>query len=137
MPPLSPPHLRAAWLEALSAGRFQTYLTATGGDEERALRLYRWNSRVSAAWMPDLALIEVALRNAIHDTLTVATGHSDWWNHVVLDNKTERNIDDSVQRIARQHGQATPGHVVADLTLATGFGFSEPAAANTGRRSTT
>ena len=117
MPRLSPPHVRAAWIEALSPGRFQTYITAAGGDEERALRLYRWNSRISPAWMPDLALIEIALRNAIHDTLAHGTGHADWWNHLALDNKTERSIDDAVQRITREHGQVTPGHIVADLSL--------------------
>lgn len=117
MPPLSPPHVRAAWIAALSPARFATYLSAASGDEERGLRLYRWNSRIAAAWMPDLALIEVALRNAIHDTLTSGTGHADWWNHLAIDNKTERNIDEASQRITRQHGRATPGHIVADLSL--------------------
>ena len=117
MPPLSPSDIRKAWIEALSPARFQTYVTAAAGDEERALRLYRWNTRIAAAWMPDLALIEVALRNAIHDTLANGTGHADWWNNLTLDNKTERNIDEAAKRIALQHRQPTPGHIVADLSL--------------------
>ena len=45
--------------------RFQTYSTAAGRDEERA---FPWSSRFAAEWMPDLALIEVALRNLTHDS---------------------------------------------------------------------
>lgn len=117
MAQLSPPDVRAAWIDALSPARFETYVQAAAGDEERALLLYRWNSRVAAAWMPDLALIEVTLRNAIHDTMTNGLGHPDWWNHLTLDIKTERNINEAVRRITTRHGRATPGHIVADLSL--------------------
>lgn len=117
VPPLSPPNVRNAWLETLSSARFQTYVIAAAGDEEKALLIYRWNSQVSAAWMPDLALVEIGLRNAIHDALSVATGHVDWWHHIALDAKTERNIFDTILRVTRQYGVATPGHVVSDLSL--------------------
>ena len=39
---LSPPDVRAAWIDALSPARFETYVQAAAGDEERALLLYRW-----------------------------------------------------------------------------------------------
>ena len=52
MAQLSPPDVRTAWIDALSPARFETYVQAAAGDEERALLLYRWNSRVAAAWMP-------------------------------------------------------------------------------------
>ena len=53
------------WLELwLSAPRLERYLAASDGDRERALRLYDWNARISAALLCDLAHFEVALRNA-------------------------------------------------------------------------
>jgi hypothetical protein len=48
----------------LSAARLAKYSTAAGGDIGRALALYEWNSRISAALMRDLGHIEVGLRNA-------------------------------------------------------------------------
>lgn len=48
----------------LSAGRFRTYLNAAGGDRSKALDLYEWSARMSAAIMHDLGHLEVAVRNA-------------------------------------------------------------------------
>ncbi|ODT25959.1 hypothetical protein [Microbacterium sp. SCN 69-37] len=50
---------------ALHVSRFGTYATATGGDIERALRLYLWNVQLSSAFHASLGLLEVLLRNAI------------------------------------------------------------------------
>ncbi|MBN9176429.1 MAG: hypothetical protein J0I43_03560 [Microbacterium sp.] len=50
---------------ALHVSRFGTYATATGGDIERALRLYLWNVQLSSAFHAGLGLLEVLLRNAI------------------------------------------------------------------------
>jgi len=59
------------WVERwLSRPRFGVYLAAVGGDRPTALQLYEWNATVSAAFMRDLAHLEVALRNAYDDALT-------------------------------------------------------------------
>lgn len=51
-----PPAFTEAELAAipavLSAARFGTYVKEAGGDRARALRLYVWNARVSAAFGP-------------------------------------------------------------------------------------
>lgn len=52
------------WVDIwLSPARLSRYLTATGGDRQRALALYEWNTQVSAALQRDLAHLEMALRN--------------------------------------------------------------------------
>ncbi|MCY4460432.1 MAG: hypothetical protein OXC26_08565 [Albidovulum sp.] len=38
---------------SLSAGRLGTYLKATGGDRTDAVRLYTWNTSISAAFYMD------------------------------------------------------------------------------------
>jgi hypothetical protein len=45
--------------------RFQRYLDARDGQHERAVALYVWNARVSAAFLEVLSHLEVLLRNAI------------------------------------------------------------------------
>jgi len=62
-----------AWIEDwLSAGRFGTYLKAAGGSRQRALDLYEWNSKLSAAFLRDLSHLEVGLRNAFDRQLSAA-----------------------------------------------------------------
>lgn len=54
-----------AWIEQwLSRERFALYLRKAGGDRTRALALYEWNAKLSAAFLHDLNHLEVALRNA-------------------------------------------------------------------------
>src|SRR5215470_5473399 len=58
----------------LSPPRYAVCLEATAGDPDRALALYEWNARLSAAVFRDLAHREVALRNAYDRAL------SDHWS---------------------------------------------------------
>jgi hypothetical protein len=51
---------------SLSPERMATYVAATEGDREKALRLYTWNTAASAAFYGPLQGLEVALRNAMH-----------------------------------------------------------------------
>jgi hypothetical protein len=108
--------VRAAWEQALSSGRFATYLTAAGGDDGRALDLYRWNGKVAGAWVPLHGLAEVTIRNAIHDALRHGFGRDAWWDHVRLDRRTAENIGQATARIQLNY-PLTPGRVVAELTL--------------------
>jgi hypothetical protein len=107
---------RAAWEQALSSGRFATYLTAGAGDDGRALKLYRWNGRIAGAWVPLHCLAEVTLRNAIHDAIRSGIGHDDWWNYLLLDRRTNDNIDQAISRVQLNY-PLTAGRVVAELTL--------------------
>lgn len=59
---------------ALSPERLQPYLNTAGRDRERALRLYLWNTAVSAAFYGPLQGLEVVLRTAIHHRLTERYG---------------------------------------------------------------
>jgi len=75
------------WLERwLSTPRLQRYLDATGNDRERALSLYDWNARISAAALRDLAHLEVGLRNAYDAALsaTSADGQQRWTSDPTL-----------------------------------------------------
>lgn len=67
-----------SWIEDwLSASRFATYLAAAGADRRRALELYEWNARLSAAFLHDLSHLEVGLRNACDRQLSAGVVHGD------------------------------------------------------------
>lgn len=75
------------WIEAwLSAGRFATYLQAAGGSRKRALALYEWNAKLSAAFLRDLSHLEVGFRNACDAQLSAATvsGDEHWTDDATL-----------------------------------------------------
>jgi hypothetical protein len=129
------------WLELwLSAPRLGRHLAATGDDRARALRLYDWNARISAAVLRDLAHFEVALRNAYDGALTAATPSGQpHWTFVPAAvfpplYRTKRIAGGSTQRTdvnrkpreildaavgAAGGRSASPGKVIANLT----FGF--------------
>ncbi|WP_207795490.1 Abi family protein [Cryobacterium zongtaii] len=132
-----------AWIEEwLSAGRFSTYLLAAGGSRTRALELYEWNAKLSAAFLHDLSHLEVGLRNACDRQIAAATlpGDAHWTDPATLltlfpivmrkDRVTGRMRD--VNKIARGNVERArisaaatpstpplPGKVVAELM----FGF--------------
>ena len=67
--PLTPPPA-GPWVEQwLSPARHAKYLAAAGGNIQRALELYDWNSQVSGALMRDLGHVEIALRNAYAEVI--------------------------------------------------------------------
>lgn len=54
-----------AVVAAVSDPRLRPYLDRVGSDRDRALALYEWNLEMSAAVYAGLAIVEVALRNAM------------------------------------------------------------------------
>lgn len=65
----------------VSDARMSTYLAASGGDSQRAARLYSWNLEYTGALWGSIAVLEVVLRNALHDELTSMFGGPDWYDN--------------------------------------------------------
>ncbi|MEE2062333.1 Abi family protein [Rhodococcus artemisiae] len=127
-----------AWVEQwLSNDRFALYVRKSGGNRIRALALYEWNAKLSAAFLHDLNHFEVALRNAYDAQLVAATAAGDkhWTDkitarqlfpeHLRTDHRgkskdANRIPIDKIEQARRAAGkQPTPGKVIAELT----FGF--------------
>lgn len=135
-----------AWIEKwLSAGRFATYLQAAGGSRQRALALYEWNARLSAAFLRDLSHLEVGFRNACDIQLAAATvpGDSHWtddatlatlfpvsmrWNsskgrHEDVNKAPRENVKRAVQKVTPSPAvpgtKPLPGKIIAEIM----FGF--------------
>lgn len=106
----------------LGSDRFNTYLKAAADDLDAAFALYQWNIAAAAAWWGPLHVYEVALRNAIHARLTALAGQPEWWHHaptrVLLSTRDQKVVESTAAAVVRRYKEsATPGHVVAELTL--------------------
>ena len=105
---------------ALSRERLGTYLDATGGDREGAIRLYAWNTAVSAAFYGPLQGLEVALRNAMHRRLAERYGEA-WYDNrdAGLDRGAMQRVASARTELARDAYGDDPPRIVAALS----FGF--------------
>ena len=65
----------------LSAPRIARFLAATGGDQQLAFQLYLDSLRLAQAFHPVLGLLEVSLRNALNEQLTIHFNDPDWIIH--------------------------------------------------------
>ena len=107
---------------ALSPERLSTYLAAAGQNHEAALRLYVWNTRISAALYGPLQALEILIRNAFHRELAAAYGAA-WYDNprVPLTPAAAARVADAKDTLRRARRPLDPGRIVAELS----FGFWE------------
>jgi hypothetical protein len=103
----------------LSSGRHGKFLAYTADDPSRAIRLYVWNTAAAAALWGGFHVLEVALRNALHQQLTQLAGREDWWaGDLPFHHDQRRQLRSAQERIRTTKGaDATAGHVVAELNF--------------------
>jgi hypothetical protein len=112
-------------VNVLSVERLAPYRHACGGDTSAALELYLWNAKVSSAYFESLHLVEVGLRNRLHDalhtwaaTLSVPGNNRpcSWYDHpgIRLQQPTRDKVAEARQRVPSPE---RPGRVVAELSL--------------------
>jgi hypothetical protein len=100
----------------LSAARSGTYIAATGGDTVRAVELYGWNARVSAAFMLPAHFAEISTRNAAAAVLERVYGPMWPWNptfEASLPNSGRYNARRDLQNT--RYWNPTTGKVIAEL----------------------
>jgi len=110
---------------AISPARLATYLAESGGDADLARRLYLWDRDISMALLADIAVIEVALRNAMAEALRLTYG-STWFMNpdLALDDRSLRQLQrawSDLPNSVRSDGadDSLPGRLVARCM----FGF--------------
>ena len=103
-------------MEGISPERFQTYRNAANGNDVDALRLYMWNAAVAARFAGPLHLLEVTLRNAVHDRMTERYGLA-WYDLNHLFGSEHSAIVEAKNYLIRRGEIATPGKVVAEVSF--------------------
>lgn len=105
----------------LSPIRLHRFVTEAG-TVPKGLRLYRWNAQLASAYWTPLHFVEVAVRNAVHDALTLHFGTPEWYDSAGDGSGSawlyypER---EAVSKAIAKFPTPTPGKVVAELS----FGF--------------
>ncbi len=77
----------------ISAPRIDRYLLAAGNRKSRAIKLYKANLKVSQAFLPLLAVLEVTLRNRINAILSAHFTDPDW----IINQKTGFMVNPSLR----------------------------------------
>jgi hypothetical protein len=109
--------------EWLSDQRFEPFLDATDGDHQRAVAIYEWHLRVSAACFATINGFEVLLRNAVDRQLGMGqpqTPIRDTWlmDFNILQPNGVKEVIVAVERLERGK-KITRSRVVAGVS----FGF--------------
>lgn len=111
--------------KGISQPRFQTFLAASSNKTELARELYVWNRDISVAILADIAVLEVALRNAMHDAASAEWG-THWYSNsaMPLDDRSAGQISGAWGHLhnsikQRPKDADVPGRVVAQCM----FGF--------------
>lgn len=113
----------------LSSPRIDRYLAATG-NKNRAVRLYKANLRVSQAFLPVIAVLEVVLRNRINGVLSAFYTDPDWiknqkdgfMSDLSLAKSNyfiKKEVEKAEKRIQKSGAIVTSGKVISEQT----FGF--------------
>jgi hypothetical protein len=100
MPPLAVNPL-AVLHHAISPDRFGTYRAAARGDDDLARQLYVWDRDLAVAVLRDIAILEMALRNAMH-----LTASAQWGIHWYADRSVI--LDDGVPTSSNRLGMTYP-----------------------------
>lgn len=109
------PSPHAALLPFLAPRRFAAYRSATP-HEAAALNLYIWDRDLSSAFFSDIAVIEVAMRHAMHRELVADFGPLWDLEASRWDTRTHRKLTEARARLGQR---LTPDRLVAELM----FGF--------------
>lgn len=106
----------AALTRAISPDRLGTYTAAatTAG----VLELYIWDRDLAAAIMADIAILEIALRNALHAALTSHFNTEEWYTlRIGLDDRSAKALSVAWNHLKKD--KRTSGRVIGQLM----FGF--------------
>lgn len=106
----------------LSGARLGSYAAnVPPGTALTPLDVYVYNMRLAAALLGPLHVLEVVVRNAIHQQLMRLTQREDWWSTLVLDDwqdeKLRKALHDATRDCRRKQRSATADDVIASLDL--------------------
>jgi len=102
---------------AISEPKFAKYLIAYGNNDRMARRLYMWNIELSSAFWGPISVLEVMLRNAVHDAMR--KGQNDaWWEQANLASHERDSLDTTIRKLREKYREEpTPDDVVGETSL--------------------
>ena len=107
---------------ALSALQLeQSQVSQLSGNELEQLCIYAWNIALSQSLYPVLHMLEITLRNNLHQAISIDTGCENWYvSDLILKGTHERQMVEVVlQKMYKQNKKVLPEQVITKLN----FGF--------------
>lgn len=108
----------------LSRSRLSPYLLLADNDAVYAHQLYLWNARLAKSFLYPLGVVEVAVRNAMHNALSAAFGTPEWvispnLHYTYFSPQTLASHGSSKSRLinAKNGATPTPDEMVAGLNF--------------------
>lgn len=102
---------------ALSPERLHKYDVWAGGDRATALKLYALNLAISESFYTSLHMLEITLRNAVHNRMSGRYGPFWFQNTAIIHDFKQRGaVADALQKLG---GAPSAPQIIAELT----FGF--------------
>ncbi|MEY9951817.1 hypothetical protein [Leifsonia sp. EB34] len=121
------PHTIPAFAASLSEPRFRRYLNRYDGRRQMAIRLYAWNIEISSAFWGPIGVLEVMLRNRIHDALRSGRSDAWWYDGVNLAHREAAGLQATINRLFSRTGhEPTPDEVVGASTFGFWVGLTGP-----------
>ena len=108
-------------LMALSSERIGAYRDRMSEDGDANLFAhYAWNIALSESLYPSLQILEVVLRNSIHQAVCQDCGQADWYDDGTIINIKEKDaVGKAKKTLAGMNKPIEPGRIIAELS----FGF--------------
>ena len=100
----------------LSIPRFETYLAKTYNNFEESCQLYKMNIELSETFYPVLSILEISLRNAINEQLTIHFNDHFWFKNYLPD-EFSLLIANTIRKIENQHRTATADRIISELSF--------------------
>jgi hypothetical protein len=98
----------------------------SGGDRERAVRLYEQNTLLAESLYGILQGLEVALRNSMHAQLAADCGQAEWWDTLSLEQEQASMLRKAKDALKREGKPPDAGRVVAELSFGFWTGLTGP-----------
>jgi hypothetical protein len=102
----------------LSSPRFNVYLAKTNNNFDKAYRFYKTNIALSESFYPILSVLEISLRNAVHETLKNYF-QDEYWFKNNLPVEFLPFVSEATQKLIAQRKTITADRIIAELN----FGF--------------
>ena len=104
---------------ALAPERIDSY-RQDGADPILTMARYLLNMALCESLYPCLQIAEVALRNSLHQHLSLKVGHAEWYDHEIgLPDWQLKQIESAKRKLLANKKPITDGRIVAELQ----FGF--------------
>jgi hypothetical protein len=84
-----------------------------------ALIAYSWNIELSQSLYPALQILEITLRNSLHQSLSINFNTECWFDLPFLHEREKKQIEQAKEDLRKENKKVKAGHVVAKLS----FGF--------------